>query len=158
LRFGVEAVFLPPRRPQRQGSVENFNGWFQPLLFARHFTRPGDLTRELRRLEVTVNTQHAHQRLGGLTPEQYRRRHQLQKLPSQFAVPLDRLPLAAGRVTFIRQVSRQGSISLLSQKFKVGKRLRGRYVKAVLDPQGGWLTVYLNGRVFKRWDYKLLNK
>lgn len=95
LRFGVEAVFIPPRRPQRQGSVENFNGWFQPLLFDRHWARPEDLARELRRLEATVNTQLAHQRLGGLTPEQYRRRHKLQKLPPQFAVPLERLPLAA---------------------------------------------------------------
>jgi transposase InsO family protein len=158
LRFGVEPIFVPPARPQRQGSVENFNGWFQPLLFDRQLARAGDLRRELRRLQTTVNTQHVHQRLGGLTPEQYRRRHKLQKLPPRFTIPLDRLPISAGRVTFIRQVSQQGTIRLLSQKFKVGKRLRGRYVKATLDTQRGWLTVYLNGRVLKRWSYKLLNK
>ena len=40
LRFGVEPIFIPPRRPQYNGSVENFNGWFQPQLLQRHYTRP----------------------------------------------------------------------------------------------------------------------
>jgi len=39
LRFEVEPIFIPPARPQYNGSVENFNGWFQPRLFQRHFTR-----------------------------------------------------------------------------------------------------------------------
>ena len=47
LRFGVEPVFIPEGEPQFNGSVENFNGWFQPLLFDRRFTRPGTLRREL---------------------------------------------------------------------------------------------------------------
>jgi hypothetical protein len=64
--------------------------------------------------------------------------------------------LAAGRVIFIRQVTPGGTISLLCLTFKVGKRQKGRYVKAVLDTQRRQLTVYLNGRVFKRWPYPLL--
>ena len=74
LRFEVEPIFIPPARPQRNGSVENFNGWFQPRLFQRHFTRVSALKRELQRLQETVNSQHVQRRLGGLTPEQYRRR------------------------------------------------------------------------------------
>lgn len=31
LHLGVESVFIPEGKPQRNGSVENFNGWFQPL-------------------------------------------------------------------------------------------------------------------------------
>ena len=156
LRFGVEPVFVPPARPQRQGSVENFNGWFQPRLLQRHFARPGALVRELQRLQDTVNTQHVHPRLGGLTPEQYRRRRKLQKLPPRFRVPTEPLPLAAGRVTFIRQVTPNGNIHLLGLTFKVGKRQKGHYVKAVLDTQRQHLTIYLNGRVFKRWPYPFL--
>lgn len=158
LRFGIEPVFIPPARPLYNGSVENFNGWFQPHLFQRHFVRPGDLKGELKRLQDTVNTHHVHARLGGLTPAQYRRRHKLQKLPQRFTVPTDKLPIAAGRVTFIRQVTPKGNVSLLSQTFKVGKRLKGQYVKAALDTHRGWLTVYVNGHLFKRWPYKLLNK
>jgi hypothetical protein len=56
LCYGVSPVFIPAGEPQFNGSVENFNGWFQNPLFQQHFTRPGDLRRELRRLQEAVNT------------------------------------------------------------------------------------------------------
>jgi putative transposase len=158
LRFGVEPVFIAEREPQFNGSVENFNGWFQPLLFDRRFLRPGDLRRELARLQEAVNTQHVHPRLGGLTPAQHRRGLRLQKLPASFVVPTDRQPIAAGRVTFIRRVPVAGTVKVLSQSFRVGKRHRGLYLRLVVDTGHGRLTAYLNGRVLKRWPYKLLNK
>jgi transposase InsO family protein len=157
LRFGVAPVFIPPGMPQHNGSVENFNGWFQEPLFQRRFPRPGDLRRELARLQEAVNTQHVHPRLGGLTPAQYRRGLRLLKLPPSFVVPTGPLPLAAGRVTFIRLVSAAGTVSLLSQSFRVGKRHKGLYLRLVVDTGRGWLTAYLNGRVLQRWSYKLLN-
>jgi transposase InsO family protein len=157
LRYGVEPVFIPPGEPQCNGSVENFNGWFQLPLLQRHFGRPGDLRRELARLEEAVNTQHVHPRLGGRTPAQHRRGLRLQKLPQRFVVPTEALPIAAGRVIFIRRVSTAGTVSVLSQTFRVGKRYRGLYLRVVLDTGRGWLTAYLNGRLLKRWPYKLLN-
>jgi putative transposase len=157
LRFGVEPVFIPPRMPERNGGVENFNGWFQPRLSQRRYRRPGDLRRELARLQQAVNTQHVHPRLGGLTPAQHRRGLRLQKLPPGFVVPTGRLPLAGGRVTFIRRVSPAGTVSVLSQSFRVGKRHKGLYLRLVMDTGRGWLTAYLNGRVLQRWPYKLLN-
>jgi transposase InsO family protein len=157
LRYGVEPVFIPPGEPQCNGSVENFNGWFQLPLLQRHFARPGDLRRELARLEEAVNTQHVHPRLGGRTPAQHRRGLRLQKLPQRWVVPTEALPVAAGRVTFIRRVSMAGTVSVLSQTFRVGRRHRGLYLRVVLDTGRGWLTAYLNGRVLKRWLYKLLN-
>jgi putative transposase len=157
LRFGVGPVFIPEGEPQFNGSVENFNGWFQAPLFDRRFKRPGDLRRELARLQEAVNTQHAHPRLGGLTPAQHRRGLRLQKLPASFEVPTGRQPVAAGRVTFLRRVSGAGTVTVLSQAFRVGKRHRGLYLRLVVDTGRGWLTAYLNGRVLKRWPYKLLN-
>jgi putative transposase len=157
LRFGVSPVFIPPGMPQHNGSVENFNGWFQEPLFQQQFRRPGDLRRELARLQEAVNTQHVHPRLGGLTPVQHRRGLRLLKLPPSFVVPTGKLPLAAGRVIFIRRVSAAGTVSLLSQSFRVGKRHKGLYLRLVVDTGRGCLTAYLNGRVLKRWPYKLLN-
>jgi putative transposase len=157
LRFGAGPVFIPAGEPQFNGSVENFNGWFQEPLFQRRFRRPGDLRRELARLQEAVNTQHVHPRLGGKTPAQHRRGLRLQKLPASFEVPTGRLPLAAGRVTFLRRVSVAGTVTVLSQTFRVGKRHRGLYLRLVVDTGRGWLTAYLNGRVLKRWPYKLLN-
>jgi len=157
LRFGVSPVFIPAGEPQFNGSVENFNGWFQGPLFQRRFRWPGDLRRELARLQEAVNTQHVHTRLGGLTPAQHRRGLRLQRLPASFVVPTGRLPLAEGRVTFIRRVSGAGTVTVLSQTFRVGKRHRGLYLRLVLDTGRGRLTAYLNGRVLKRWPYELLN-
>jgi putative transposase len=157
LRFGVSPVFIPAGEPQFNGSVENFNGWFQEPLFDRRFKRPGDLCRELARLQEAVNTQHVHPRLGGQTPAQHRRGLRLRKLPASFVVPTGRQKLAVGRVTFIRRVSVSGTVTVLSQSFRVGKRHRGLYLRLVVDTGRGWLTAYLNGRVLKRWAYKLLN-
>jgi putative transposase len=130
LRFGVGPVFIPAREPQFNGGVENFNGWFPPRLFDRRFRRPGDLRRELARLQEAVNTQHVHPRLGGQTPAQHRRGLRLRKLPASFVVPTQRQKLASGRVTFIRRVSLAGTVSVLSQSFRVGKRHRGLYLRS----------------------------
>jgi hypothetical protein len=89
--------------------------------------------RELARLQEAVNTQHVNPRLGDLTPAQHRRRLRLSKLPAGFVVPTDRQPIAAGRVTFIRRVSPAGTVTVLSQSFRVGKRHRGLYLRLVID-------------------------
>jgi hypothetical protein len=158
LRYGVSPVFIPEGEPQFNGSIENFNGWFQEPLLQRRFRRPGDLRRELARLQEAVNTQHIHPRLGGKTPAQHRRGLRLRKLPGSFVVPTERQPLAAGRVIFIRRVSVAGTVTLLSQTFRVGKKHRGLYLRLVVNTGRGTLTAYLNGRVLKRWPYKLLNE
>ena len=72
-------------------------------------------------------------------------------------VPTGRLRLSEGRVIFIRRVSPAGTVTVLSQSFRVGKRHRGLDLRLVVDTERGWLTAYLNGRVLNRWPYKLLN-
>jgi transposase InsO family protein len=158
LRFGVEPILIPPAQPQRNGQVEHFNGWFQPRLLQRRYSRVATLKRELQRLQDTVNTQHPQRRLQGMTPDQHRRRCSLHKLPRDYVIPTTLLPIATGRISFIRQVTLNGKVHLLSQTFKVGKRLKGEYVKVVLDTRHGTLTLYRQGRIFKRWPYPFLKK
>jgi hypothetical protein len=62
LRSGVGPAFISKKESQFNGGVENFNGWFQPRLFDRRHARPGDLRRELARLQEAVDTQHVHPR------------------------------------------------------------------------------------------------
>ena len=93
-----------------------------------------------------------------LLAEAHRRGLRLHKLPARFVVPTERLPLAEGRVTFIRRVSVAGTVTVLSQSFWVGKKHKGLCLRLVIDTGRGRLTAYLNGRVVKRWPYKLLNK
>ena len=135
-----------------------FNGWFQPLLFQRHFKYPAALKRELARLMTTVNEQHVQSRLGQRTVALYRRGKRLHKLPAKFPLDLTQLPITEGRVIFIRQVSRRGKITLLGQTFRVGQGHKYHYVRAVLDTRQQRLTVYVAGKVLKRWPYKLSRK
>ena len=91
--------------------------------------------------------------LGALLDEaETRARERLRKLPGAFVVPTGRLPLAAGRVSVA------GTVTMLSQSSRVWKRHRGLYLRLVVDTGRGALTAYLNGRVLKRWPYKLLNE
>lgn len=151
----VTPIFIPQRRPQRNGAVENFNGWFQPLLFRRHFKYPAVLRRELARLMTTVNEQHIQSRLGQHTVTHYRRGKRLRRLPVKFNLDTDHLPISEGRAIFIRQVSSRGKIILLGQTFRVGQSHKFNYVKVVLDTRRQRLTVYVTGKVLKRWSYKL---
>jgi putative transposase len=157
LHLGVEPVFIPEGEPQFNGSIEDFNGWFQPRLFQRRFRWPGELRRELARLQEAVNTRRVPPRLNGPTPAQHRRDLRLRKLPASFVVPTGRLRLSGGRVTFICRVSPAGTVTVLSRSFFVGKRHRGLYLRLVIDTGRGRLTAYLDGRVLKRWPYKLWN-
>jgi putative transposase len=158
LRFGVEVLLIPPGRPQHNGAVENFHSWFQPRLFQRHYSQVSTLKRELLRLQETVNHQHVQSRIGGLTPAQHRRRVKIRKLPPNYIVPTEPLRIAAGYITFFRQVTAHGNVHLLSQTFFVGKRVKGEYVKVQLDTKRAQLTVYRQGRIFKRWPYSFLRK
>lgn len=158
LRLGVEPIFIPKGKPQHNGSVENFNGWFQPLLLSRPFRRPCDVRRELRRLMETVNAQHVHAKLGGRTAAQHRRGKRLRKLPANFALDTRKLPIAVGKVTFIRLVSTQGTIRVLGQSFKVGKRLKFQYVKVTIHTKHQRVKVYYKGKLVKEFPYSLLSK
>ena len=158
LRLAIEPVFIPKGKPQHNGSVENFNGWFQPLLLNRPFRRPCDVRRELGRLRTTVNEQHVHAKLGGCTAAQYRRGKRLRKLPANFTIDEKKLPIAAGKVTFIRLVSIHGTISILGQSFKVGKRLKFHYVKVTIYTKYQNLKVYHKGKLIKEFPYPLSNK
>jgi hypothetical protein len=54
-------------------------------------------------------------------------------------------------------VSVAGTVTILSQSFRVGKKQKGLYLRLVIDTGLGKLTAYLNGRVVKRWPNQLLN-
>jgi transposase InsO family protein len=77
LRLGIQPIFIPEAQPQRNGSVENFNGWFQPLLLRQTFKSVAAVRRELRHLLTSVNETHTHQALGFKTSAQFRRTRQL---------------------------------------------------------------------------------
>jgi transposase InsO family protein len=158
LRLEVEVLFIPLAKPCYNGSVEQFNGWFQPLLLKQAYRRPADARHQVKRLITTVNEQHVHAQLAYQTAAQYRRGKQLRKLPADSKLHQQKLPLSVGKVSFIRLVKAKGTINILGQQFKVGKRLKFQYVKATLYTKYQVLKVYHKVRLVKQFDYKLMSK
>ncbi len=155
LRLGVQPIFIPEASPERNGSVENFNGWFQGPLLRRPFASAAALRRELRRLVLVTNEQHVHQHLGFKTPLQYRRSKRLRKLPANFKLNFAKIPVAAGKIIFIRWIPTHGRVDILGESVKIGRRYRFQYVKVVLSTLKTILKVYLNGRLIKQIPFKL---
>jgi hypothetical protein len=121
----------PPRRPARQAHLL---GLGPPRGLVPQVVRPAP------RASTTCG-QHAARppAVGGKTPAQHRRGLRLQKLPKGFVAPTGRLPLALEHVTFIRRVNVSGTVTVLSQLFRVGKKHRGLYLRLVLDTGRGRL-------------------
>jgi putative transposase len=155
LHLGIEPVFIPEDEPQRNGSVEQFNSWFQPLLLRHRFSRPADVRREVRRLMTSVNEQHVHPQLGDQTPATYRRSQRLRMLPADFTLEARPLPIAAGEIMFLRRVSAQGTMNIPGEPLKVRKRWKFQHVRATLLTGAQRVRVYQNGRLVKQLRCKL---
>ena len=155
LRLGIQPIFIPEAQPQRNGSVENFNGWLQPLLVRRTFKNTSAVRRELRYLLASVNETHTHQVLGFKTSTQFRRTKRLRMLPANFQIDFDHIPVALGKIIIVRMVNPQGCVSILDEIVKIGLRYRYQYVKAVVETHPQRLKVYCNGRLIKSITFKL---
>lgn len=156
LYLGIEPIFIPEGKPCFQGSIENVNGWIgQHVIKAQTYKGTGPARRALKRSLEVANTKHVHENLGWKTSTEYRGSKRVTKLPADFQLPQERLPLCAGKVTFIREVRPSGRITILGEKWKVGKRWKHQYVTATIYTKSQELKVYHRGRIIKRWPYKL---
>ena len=155
LLVGVKLVFIPEGQPFRNGSVENFNGWFQPRLLAIQLHSPTQVRRELKALMEVCFREHLHPHLGFRTSQQVRRPFHPRRLPANFKRHLQPLPIAVGKVTFIRKVRRSGRITILGVKVRVGKRWQGRYVCAVLYTRNAMLKIYQAHQRIKEVNFSI---
>jgi len=158
LRLQVEALFIPEGKPYYNGSVEQFNGWFQPLLLERPYRSPTDVRRQVNRLTIAVNEQHVHAHLGHRTAAAYRRGQPLRMLPTNCQPHQQKHSICVGKVSFIRLVKSNGTVNVLSRQFKISRRLKFQYIKVTLYTKQQVLKIYHKGRLIKQFDYKLSAK
>jgi putative transposase len=158
LLVGIELTFIPEHEPWRNGSIEQFNGWLQERLFAFPLHTPAQVRRELAAMMETCFYEHIHPALNFQTPSQVRRNLSLRTLPHNFRRHLQPLPVAIGRVNFIRRVRRSGRITVLGVKFKVGKRFAHQYVSASLYTRMMILKIYSHGHLIKQFDFPFVGK
>lgn len=158
LRVGVELVFIPQHEPWRNGAIEHFNGWLQERLLALCLRSPAQVRRELAALMQCCLHEHIHPQLGFQTTAQVRHDLPAHTLPHNFCVHQRPLPVATGRISFIRRVQPAGCISVLGVKVRVGKRWAHQYVVARLYTRTMSLHILSHGHLLKQFPFPFVGK
>jgi hypothetical protein len=166
LYFGIEPIFIPPHSPERNAVVERLNGlWSQGFWRRRRFASFGVVCRASSQFEQWYRQEYEPPTLGGKTPAQAQQgvkrerlsRRQIGSLPEE-------LPITAGRLHFLRQVDAEGKIWVLNEKWKVDRRLAGKYVWAVIITHEQRLEVYYRRssadrvRLVKTFHYEIAER
>lgn len=169
LLLGVEVLFIPINEPQRNGVVESFNNQFNSGFYrSTTFESLGHLREASVRFEKYYCERRAHSALrknvhGSSIPYEAHFRQQPRLLPTAFDLESYkargklRLPIAPGKVSFIRWVNKRCVVPLLSERFQLDESLRYTYVKATIHTDEQVLRFTHMGKVVKEEPY-ILNK
>ena len=131
LHQGATPVFIPPREPWRNGTIEHFNDTFDKRFFRQErFTGLAHLTERAGAFERFHNAQHRYSATGGVTPEQ--------TTPNQPRAPRPLAELPAewpeqGKVEFIRFIRSDHKLRLLGRAIPMPDGSAYQYVTATLD-------------------------
>ena len=136
--LGVEPVFIAPRKPWMNGSIEGFNGDFGAKLWERGQFRDLEHIRDEAKIFLMRhnNRQDWKSRKTDLEAIPQRR------IPEGFEIDANNLPITEGKVHFIRQVKENGTISVLNEDFSVDKSLAYEYAWATIDTRQEQLMIY----------------
>jgi len=138
LHLGVEPVFIAPSKPWMNGTIEDFNGEFGEKLWEQEqWTDLEHIRREAKTFLMRHNNrQDWKYRKTDLEAVPQRR------VPEDFEIDVNNLPITEGKVHFIRLVSENGTISVLNEAFSVDISLAHEYVWATIDTKHEQLMVY----------------
>lgn len=162
LYFGIELIFIPPAEAKRNSVVEGINHlWSHGFWERNDFTSWRDFARKRRKF-LTWYADYEPPKLGGKSVGQASALAKRRKLKRREvgAVPAE-LPLFAGRIHFVRQVSATGEIELLKERWKVSTRLAHKYVWATLSTTEQRLEIYhrrsarAQPRLVKQYAYEM---
>jgi hypothetical protein len=172
LLLGVHLVFIPEGEPGRNAHVESFNDLWQERVLRHPCADLAALRRTDRAFLRYYHFDKPHRalqaerdatRLPGPWLELHRSR--LHSLPEGFELNAYRdrrgrlqLPLARGRVSFIRKVNDHGLIQVNGQAYFIGKRLARHYVTATVYPHRHTLVVKHERRVHKQFEFPVQEK
>ena len=132
LSLGVIPVFVPPREPGFQASIENDNGSWQARVWARF--QHTDLDDLIDRSSRHVAALRRH------------RADRIESAPPRRAFPLHwRLNLQApltGLIVYLRRTDAEGRVEVLGRAFEVDRRWANRLVRAEVDLDGGTIRFH----------------
>ena len=160
LYFDVEPVFIAKSKPWMNGSIESFNDEFEEKLWSKEKFKNLDHIRKESKIFLMRYNNRQDWKNRKTTLETIPTR----KIPSDFKIDVNNLPLTEGKVHFIRKVNKEGTISVLNEDFKIDKSLAHEYVWATIDTKEQELTVYHrekkaeSARLIKIHNYKIDEK
>lgn len=172
LLLGAHWWFIPPGEPGRNPDIESFNGLWQGRVLWRHRCPALPAVRRTSARFLRYYHGRPHRKLGVATHGSRfpgvvlaAARDQLRPLPAGFSLDRYRdrqghlqLPLARGRISFVRRVAGTGTVDLPGGTYRVGRRLAGQYVVATLYTHRRELVVKLDGRVVRRFPCPIAEK
>jgi putative transposase len=131
LHQGATPVFVPPREPWRNGTIEHCNDTFDRRFF-RHerFAGLDQLADRALGFERFHNAQHRYRASGRRTPDQITRPHRPAPLTA------DQIPAGwpdRGRIEFIRFIRSDHKLRLLGRTIPMPDGTAYQYVTATLD-------------------------
>ena len=143
LYVGIELVFIAPRSPWMNGSIENFNNWFGDKFWEKEdFTSLEDMRTKSLHFIDQYNALSAwkkrDKRLTQINPAKM--------LNDDVKINLDKLPLTEGKIHFIRKVDNEGGISILNEAFFLSKEFIGEYVWTTIDLTQQRMRVYYQAK------------
>jgi hypothetical protein len=144
LFVGTELVFSPFRHPESNASVERFHQDYNAHVWHKvTLSQLEDVCHHSTTFFELYHQSGHHSALNGRSPAQVHRSHPGRRLPEAFTLPA-KLPLTAGRVHFMRQVSQHRTIPVLNVNWDVPQAEPGQGVWATLEITltGASLNVY----------------
>lgn len=172
LLLGVHLRFIPPKEPGRNAAIESFNAVWQ----ARVLRHPCPDLRALRRTsDRFLEYYHVRKPSRSLTVADHGTRFPgilreqlwptLRHLPSAFSLEhyLDdrghlALPIAKGRVSFVRKVDAHGCIEFNGAEYFIRRRLERQYVVATLSTHHRRVFVKFEDKVIKMFSFPFVGK
>jgi hypothetical protein len=138
LHLGVEPVFIAPSKPWMNGTVEDNNCDFGGKLWEREQWTDLEHIRDEAKIFLMRHNNRQDWKCRKTDPDAIPHR----KLPEDFEIDANNLPITEGKVHFIRQVREDRTISVRGEDFDVDESLAYEYVWATIDTKQELRKVY----------------
>jgi hypothetical protein len=157
LYMSIEVIFIAPAKPWMNGTIEGFNKEFERLFWRQEkFTNLSDIREKFKVFNENQNkfykSKLKSEKLKSITPKR--------NLRPDFKMDLNKIPLIAGKIHFIRVVDCEGNVIVLNEHFCVGGEYIGDYTWQTVDTKEQVLIMYYNDknmvvREIKQLKYKI---
>lgn len=151
---GIEPLFTPVYEAKRNYQIETFHSvWLKAFWSRTEFQDLAQVRREAPTFVRWYQRVYQPPNLAGQTPSQVRRGVAIRYLTAELRerLPLEHLPITAGRIHFMRKVDLTGQIEFLNETWPVGEKWIGEYVRATIDTAQQTLTLWHQAQVDADW-------